>query len=41
MDMIGPIKGRPLEVRLFRNNMDRTDKESLNKFGLGTWSVQR
>ena len=39
--MIRPIKDRLLEIRLFRSNMNMTDKEPLKKFGLGTWSVQR
>ena len=36
MDMIGPIKGKLLEILLFRINIDKTDIEPLKKFRLGT-----
>jgi len=39
--MIGPIKGRLLEVCLFKSNTDMTNKELLKKFSLGSWSIQR
>jgi len=38
--MIGPIKGRLLEVCLLRSNIEMIDKKSLKKFGLGTWSFR-